>query len=95
MFHYVFNVLYTAYASTYCDENDAVTFVDEGEHYRLISQMYVNSLDVSAPGHFPWLLDWTYYVGLLYVMFRFPTRIFYMGVPGFATDCPCGVCAAD
>ena len=29
--------------------------------------------------------------GLLYVMFTFPTRIFYMGVPSFATDCPCGV----
>ena len=29
--------------------------------------------------------------GLLYVMFTFPTTIFYRGVPGFATDCPCGV----
>ena len=29
--------------------------------------------------------------GLLYVVFTFPTRIFYRGVPGFATDCPCGV----
>ena len=29
--------------------------------------------------------------GLLYVMFTFPTRIFYRGVPGFATDCPCSV----
>ena len=27
--------------------------------------------------------------GLLYFMFRFSTRIFYRGVPGF--DCPCGV----
>ena len=25
--------------------------------------------------------------GLLYVMFRFPIRIFYKDVPGFATDC--------
>ena len=25
--------------------------------------------------------------GLLYVMFTFPTRIFYRGVPRFATDC--------
>ena len=24
-------------------------------------------------------------------MFTFPTRIFYRRVPGFATDCPCGV----
>ena len=29
--------------------------------------------------------------GLLYVMFTFPTRIFYRGIPGFATVCPCGV----
>ena len=29
--------------------------------------------------------------GLLYVIFRFPTRIFNRGFPGFATDCPCGV----
>ena len=29
--------------------------------------------------------------GLLYVMFTFPTMIFYRGVPGFATDYPRGV----
>ena len=29
--------------------------------------------------------------GLLYVMFTFPTRIFYRGVTGFVTGCPCGV----
>ena len=29
--------------------------------------------------------------GLPYVMFTFPTRIFYRGVPGFATDCVSGV----
>ena len=29
--------------------------------------------------------------GLLYIMFTFPTRIFYRGVPGFETDCPFGV----
>ena len=28
--------------------------------------------------------------GFLYFMFRFCYRIFYRGVPGFATDCPCG-----
>ena len=28
---------------------------------------------------------------LLYVMFTFPTRIFYRGVPGFVTGCPCDV----
>ena len=31
------------------------------------------------------------YIYVTYVMFTFPTRIFYRGVPGFATDCPCGV----
>ena len=29
--------------------------------------------------------------GLLYVMFTFPTMIFYRGIPGLAIDCPCGV----
>ena len=29
--------------------------------------------------------------GLLYVVFTVPTRISYRGVPGFATDCRCGV----
>ena len=29
--------------------------------------------------------------GLLYAMFRLSTRIFYRGVPGFATDCPFSV----
>ena len=42
-------------------------------------------------GHSPWILDWNVSFGLLYGMFTFPTRIFYRGVPGFATDCPCGV----
>ena len=30
-------------------------------------------------------------IGLLYVTFIYSTRIFYRGVSGFATDCPCGV----
>ena len=30
--------------------------------------------------------------GLLCVMFRFSIKTFYGGVPGFASDCPCGVC---
>ena len=52
----------------------------------------ITSLAVSAPGHFLWMLDWACYTfGLLCVMFRFFTRIFYRGVPGFATDCPCSV----
>ena len=29
--------------------------------------------------------------GLLYIMFEFSIIIFYSGVPGFATDCPCVV----
>ena len=29
--------------------------------------------------------------GLLCVIFKFPSRIFCRRVPGFATDCPCGV----
>ena len=29
--------------------------------------------------------------GLLFVMFKFPIRIFYRGGPGFATDCHCAV----
>ena len=28
--------------------------------------------------------------GFRYVMFTFPTRVFFRGIPGFATDCPCG-----
>ena len=36
---------------------------------------------------------WTKHVtlGLLYVKFVFSIGMFYRGVPGFATDCPCGV----
>ena len=52
----------------------------------------ITSLTVSAPGHCLWMLDWACYTfALLCVMFRFFTRIFYRGVPGFATDCPCSV----
>ena len=36
--------------------------------------------DVSAPGHSLWIFDWTFYLRtLLYVKFRFSTRIFYRG----------------
>ena len=31
-------------------------------------------------------------IGLLYVTSIYSTKIFYRGVSGFATDCPCGVC---
>ena len=33
--------------------------------------------------------------GPLYVVFRFSTRIFYRGVPGLVTDCPCGIWRDD
>ena len=42
-------------------------------------------------GHSPWVLDWTGHLRTPYVMFKFPTRIFYGGVPGFAIGCPYGV----
>ena len=29
--------------------------------------------------------------GLPYIMFKFSTRIFYMWVPGFEIDFPCGI----
>ena len=44
------------------------------------------------PWTFSFLLIEHISFGLLYVMFTFPTRILYRGVPGFATDCLCGVC---
>ena len=48
-------------------------------------------MDVSAPGHnFEyWIEHFTF--GLFYAIFRFSSSNFYRGVPGFATDCPCGV----
>ena len=49
-------------------------------------------MDVSTPEHPLWMLDWTCYTfGLLYVLYRFSTRIFNSGIPGIATDYPCGV----
>ena len=48
-------------------------------------------LDVSTPGHSPWISNWICYLGTRYLMVTFPTRIFYREVPEFATDCPCGV----
>ena len=49
------------------------------------------SLDVSAPGHCFWILNWTCYLRTPFCHFRYCTRVFYQEVPGFATDCPCGV----
>ena len=56
------------------------------------------SANAQLPGCFrPWTFSFLEYwiehvsFGLLYVMFTFPTRIFYRGVPGFAIDCPCGI----
>ena len=51
----------------------------------------------ATPWMFPLLIIFLEYriehviLGLLNVMFTFPTRIFYRGAPGSATDCPCGV----
>ena len=42
-------------------------------------------------GMYPAAMSLYLYTGLLYVVFRFSTRIIYRGVPGFATVCPCGV----
>ena len=56
------------------------------------------SANAPLPGCFcPWTFSLN--IGLsmfpldscIYVMFTFPTRIFYRGVPGFATECPWGV----
>ena len=55
----------------------------------LILQMHT-SLDVSIHGHPFSILDWTCYLRTP-VMFRFSTSIYYRGVAGFATDCPCSI----
>ena len=47
------------------------------------------SLDAFTPGHSPWISNWICYLGTRYLIFTFPTRIFYRGVPEFATYCPC------
>ena len=56
------------------------------------------SANAQLPGCFhPWTfslnIGFNKYVtfGLLYVLFTFPARTFYRGVPGFAIDCPCCV----
>ena len=54
------------------------------------------SANAQRPGCFcPWTLSLNIGLNMFpldsFVMFTFPTRIFYRGVPGFATDCPCGV----
>ena len=59
---------------------------------------YSGSANAQLPGCFcPWTFSLN--IGLnmfpldsfMSCLFTFPTRIFYRGVPGFATDCPCGV----
>ena len=67
-------------------------------HYTF--RFFVTSGSGSTHAH-PWILlpldiPFEYWIEhitfrLLCVMFRFSTRIFYRGVPGFETDCPCGV----
>ena len=66
-------------------------------HARLIVTKWFYFCKCTTPWMFPpldllleyWIGHVTF--GLLSVKFTFPTRIFYKGVPGFATDCPCGV----
>ena len=66
-------------------------------HVRLSLHKYNWFCKCTTPWVFPpldILLEyWIEHVsfGLLWVMFTFPTKIFYRGVPGFATNCPCGV----
>ena len=48
-------------------------------------------LDVSVPGYlFEYHIEHVT-IGPLYFMFKFSIGIYHRGVPGFATDCPCGV----
>ena len=56
----------------------------------LVLQMH-NSLDVSAPGHSLWILDWTCFLWTPLWHIYIPYKDILQGVPGFATDCPCGV----
>ena len=66
-------------------------------HFRLSVTKYFWFCKGTTPWMFPpldiLLENWIEHVtfGLLYVMFTFPTRTFYRGVQGFASDCPCGV----
>ena len=51
------------------------------------SNYVVNSLEAPAPRHPLYTVDWTNMLPSdSFVLFRVPTRIFYRGVPGFATD---------
>ena len=62
------------------------TFTHWGRMTQICVQIMAWRLDI-------FLVYWIEHVtfGLLYVMFTFPTRVFYRGIPGFAADCPCGV----
>ena len=68
-------------------------------HYLLIYRLTLHksgSANAQLPGCFcPWTFSLNIGLSMFplasFVMFTFPTRIFYRGVPGFATDCPCGV----
>ena len=66
-------------------------------HFRLSVTKWFWFCKCTTPRMFPpvdFLLEyWIEHVTFrpLCVMFTFPTRIFYRGVPGFATHCPCGV----
>ena len=45
-----------------------------------------NSLDVSAPGHSPWILDWACYLRTPLCHVYIPYQDILQGVPGFFTN---------
>ena len=63
----------------------------------LMEFYFIGFVNAHLPGCFcPWTFRLEYRpehvtFGLLCVIFKFPSRIFCRRVPGFATDCPCGV----
>ena len=62
--------------------------------FRLSVTKYFWFCKCAAPWMFPpldILLEyWIEHVTFGFVLFTFPTRIVYKGVPGFETNCPCG-----
>ena len=66
----------------------------------ILDFLYVSSsgsANAQLPGCFrPWTFSLNIGLnivtfGVLYIMFTFPTKIFYRWIPGFETDCPCSV----
>ena len=72
-------------------------FYGHSVHFELHIWAFCDYIYISGSMHFPGCLwPWTFYFNMglnmlpsdWSVMFRFSTRIFYRGVPGFATDYP-------